>query len=76
MERGGISLRLVRFVQALVGHLRGGLLHVMVLSMYLVSGLSGAKIADVAAVGTVMRDMLAKERMPMPKAQPCSPPRR
>src|SRR5229473_3400685 len=50
MERGGISLRLVRFVHALVGHLRGGLLHVMVLSMYLVSGLSGSKTADVAAV--------------------------
>ena len=38
MERGGISLRLVRFVHAFVGHLRGGLLQVMVLSMYLVSG--------------------------------------
>ena len=61
MERGGISLRLVRFVHALVGHLRGGLLHVMVLSMYLVSGLSGSKTADVAAVGSVMRDMLKKE---------------
>ena len=54
-------LRLVRFVHALVGHLRGGLLHVMVLSMYLVSGLSGSKTADVAAVGSVMRDMLKKE---------------
>jgi len=61
MERGGISLRLVRFVHALVGHLRGGLLQVMVLSMYLVSGLSGSKTADVAAVGSVMRDMLKKE---------------
>jgi tripartite ATP-independent transporter DctM subunit len=61
MERGGISLRLVRFVHALIGHLRGGLLHVMVLSMYLVSGLSGSKTADVAAVGSVMRDMLKKE---------------
>jgi tripartite ATP-independent transporter DctM subunit len=61
MERGGISLRLVRFVQALVGHLRGGLFHVMVLSMYLVSGLSGSKTADVAAVGSVMRDMLKRE---------------
>jgi len=61
MERGGISLRLVRFVHALVGHLRGGLFHVMVLSMYLVSGLSGSKTADVAAVGSVMRDMLKKE---------------
>jgi tripartite ATP-independent transporter DctM subunit len=58
MNHGGISLRLVRFVQALVGHFRGGLLQVMVVSMYLVSGLSGAKSADVAAVGSVMRDML------------------
>ncbi|MGB6536114.1 MAG: TRAP transporter large permease subunit [Xanthobacteraceae bacterium] len=61
MERGGISLRLVRFVHAVVGHLRGGLMHVMVLSMYLVSGLSGSKTADVAAVGSVMRDMLRRE---------------
>ncbi|HZL39936.1 MAG TPA: TRAP transporter large permease subunit [Pseudolabrys sp.] len=61
MERGGISLRLVRFVHAFVGHLRGGLLQVMVLSMYLVSGLSGSKAADVAAVGTVMRGMLRKQ---------------
>jgi tripartite ATP-independent transporter DctM subunit len=58
MERGGISLRLVRFVETLVGHLRGGLLQVSVVSMYIVSGLSGSKPADVAAVGTVMRDRL------------------
>ncbi|HYM68984.1 MAG TPA: TRAP transporter large permease subunit [bacterium] len=61
MERGGISVRLVRFVYALVGHVRGGLLQVAVISMYLVSGLSGSKIADVAAVGTVMRDMIVRE---------------
>jgi len=58
MERGGISVRLVRFVYTLVGHLRGGLLQVTVASMYVVSGLSGSKPADVAAVGTVMRDEL------------------
>jgi tripartite ATP-independent transporter DctM subunit len=61
MERGGISLRLVQFVYAFVGHFRGGLLQVMVLSMYLVSGLSGSKAADVAAVGTVMRGMLKRQ---------------
>jgi tripartite ATP-independent transporter DctM subunit len=60
MERGGISVRLVRFIHALVGHLRGGLLQVTVLSMYIVSGLSGSKPADVAAVGTVMRDELSE----------------
>jgi len=58
MERGGISVRLVRFIYALVGHVRGGLLQVAVVSMYIVSGLSGSKPADVAAVGTVMRDEL------------------
>ena len=58
MERGGISVRLVRFIQTLVGHWRGGLLQVTVASMYVVSGLSGSKPADVAAVGTVMRDQL------------------
>jgi tripartite ATP-independent transporter DctM subunit len=59
MERGGISVRLIRFVQSLVGHLRGGLLQVTVVSMYVISGLSGSKPADVAAVGTVMRDELS-----------------
>ena len=58
MERGGISVRLVHFIQTLVGHWRGGLLQVTVASMYVVSGLSGSKPADVAAVGTVMRDRL------------------
>src|SRR5215470_14605945 len=58
MERGGISVRLVRFIYTLVGHLRGGLLQVAVASMYIVSGLSGSKPADVAAVGTIMRDEL------------------
>ena len=58
MERGGISVRLVRFIHTLVDHWRGGLLQVTVASMYVMSGLSGSKPADVAAVGTVMRDQL------------------
>jgi tripartite ATP-independent transporter DctM subunit len=62
MERGGLSRRLVHFIHALVGHFRGGMLQVMVISMYFVSGLSGSKSADVAAVGSVMRDMLRRER--------------
>ena len=56
MERGGISVRLIRFIHTLVGHMRGGLLQVAVVSMYVISGLSGSKPADVAAVGTIMRD--------------------
>jgi tripartite ATP-independent transporter DctM subunit len=60
MERGGISLRLVKLIHSLVGHMRGGILQVTVGSMYVVSGLSGSKPADVAAVGTVMRDELTE----------------
>ena len=68
MNEGGISRRLVRMVHAFVGHLRGGLFQVMVVSMYIVSGLSGSKAADVAAVGLVMRNMLREEGYNMERA--------
>jgi len=61
MNEGGMSRRLVHMAHAFVGHLRGGLFQVMIVSMYIVSGLSGSKSADVAAVGSVMRDMLHQE---------------
>src|SRR6201994_4251181 len=61
MEKGGISLRLVRFAMTLVGHMRGGLLQVVVLTIYMVSGISGSKIADVVAVGSVLRRELARQ---------------
>lgn len=61
MERGGISVRFIRFASALVGHLPGGLMQVVVVATYLVSGISGSKVADVAAVGSVMRETLVKK---------------
>src|ERR1700742_2103272 len=61
MEKGGISRRLVRFAMTLVGHMRGGLLQVVVLTIYMVSGISGSKIADVVAVGSVLRRELQKQ---------------
>lgn len=61
MERGGISLRLVRFAMSMVGHLRGGLHQVVIMTTFLVSGVSGSKLADVVAVGSVMREQLEKK---------------
>ena len=61
MERGGISLRLVRFAMALIGRVRGGLLQVVVVTIFLVSGVSGSKVADVAAVGPVVRRELKRQ---------------
>ena len=58
MTEGGISRRLTEFIMAVVGRVRGGLLHVIVVVMYVVSGLSGSKVADVAAVGTTMNKVL------------------
>jgi tripartite ATP-independent transporter DctM subunit len=54
METGGIARRLVEALASLVGHLRGGLNIVLVGAMYLVSGISGSKIADMAAVAPVL----------------------
>ena len=42
MNRGGITLRLVEFANAVVGHLRGGLAHVNVVTSMLFAGLSGS----------------------------------
>ena len=58
MERGGISGRLVRFAMAMVGHLRGGLLQVVIMTTFLIAGVSGSKLADVVAVGSIMREQL------------------
>jgi tripartite ATP-independent transporter DctM subunit len=65
MERGGISLRLVRFAMALIGRARGGLLQVIVVTIFLISGVSGSKVADVAAVGPVVRGELRRQGYPM-----------
>jgi tripartite ATP-independent transporter DctM subunit len=58
MTAGGLSEPLGMFVRSLVGHIRGGLLQVIVVSMYIFSGISGAKTADVAAVGTTLKPAL------------------
>lgn len=54
MEANGMSVRLIELLQRAVGHMRGGLNVVMVSSMVLFSGISGSKMADVAAVGSVL----------------------
>lgn len=64
MNSAGLTLPLAKLVDALIGHLRGGLLQVVVVTMYIFSGISGSKVADVAAVGTTMRNMLEERKYP------------
>ncbi|WP_439528395.1 TRAP transporter large permease [Pannonibacter sp.] len=61
MNRAGITLRLVEFAQALIGHLRGGLAHVNILSSMLFAGLSGSAVADVSALGSMMIPAMEKQ---------------
>jgi tripartite ATP-independent transporter DctM subunit len=54
METGGISLRLVNLARGMVGHLRGGLGMVAVVSEVFFSGISGSSLADASAIGSMM----------------------
>jgi len=54
MEANGMSVCLIELLERMVGRMRGGLNVVMVLSMVIFSGISGSKMADVAAVGSVL----------------------
>ncbi len=54
MEANGMSVRLIALLERLIGRRRGGLNVVMILSMMIFSGISGSKMADVAAVGSVL----------------------
>jgi tripartite ATP-independent transporter DctM subunit len=61
MNKGGITSRLVEFSQALMGHLRGGLAHVNVLSSILFAGLSGSAVADTSALGSMLIPAMEKQ---------------
>jgi tripartite ATP-independent transporter DctM subunit len=58
MDRGGIGARIVDFLATLIGHLRGGMLQVSIVGMYIASGISGSKAADMAAIGIPMNKTL------------------
>ncbi|MEO0485197.1 MAG: TRAP transporter large permease [Pseudomonadota bacterium] len=61
MNRGGITIRLVEFSQAIMGHLRGGLAQVNILSSILFAGLSGSAVADTSALGSTLIPAMEKQ---------------
>ncbi len=58
MNVGGISKRVVTFANALVGHIKGGLGYVTVISGMIFAGVSGSAIADTAALGSVLNPVM------------------
>ncbi|HSF62938.1 MAG TPA: TRAP transporter large permease [Paracoccaceae bacterium] len=68
MNRGGISVRIVGFAQAMVGHFRGGLAQVNVVDSMLFAGISGSAVADVSALGSIIIPQMQKKGYPKPFA--------
>ncbi|MEJ8848581.1 TRAP transporter large permease subunit [Variovorax rhizosphaerae] len=54
IEMTGMAKAMIAFLAGLLGHVRGGLQYVLVGAMYLVSGISGSKAADMAAVAPAL----------------------
>jgi tripartite ATP-independent transporter DctM subunit len=54
IEMTGLARAMVNFLASLLGHVRGGLQYVLLGAMYLVSGISGSKAADMAAVAPAL----------------------
>lgn len=54
IEMTGMARAMVGFLASLLGHVKGGLSYVLIGAMYLVSGISGSKAADMAAVAPVL----------------------
>ncbi|MDX2145505.1 MAG: TRAP transporter large permease [Rhodospirillaceae bacterium] len=60
MNSGGITTSIVRFSQSMLGHLRGGLAQVNILSSLLLAGLSGSAVADASAIGKMLIPSMAE----------------
>jgi tripartite ATP-independent transporter DctM subunit len=68
MNAGGITSSIVRFAQSLVGHVRGGLAQVNVLSSMIFAGISGSAVADASAIGKMMIPAMERDGYPRPFA--------
>ncbi|AWB33159.1 TRAP transporter large permease subunit [Orrella marina] len=60
MNAGGLSKRLVQFAMTLVGHKRGGLGYVVVVTACLMAALSGSAVADTAALAALLLPMMVR----------------
>lgn len=61
MNSGGITARIIRLAKVLVGHFKGGLAQVNIVSSLIFSGISGSATADTVALGSVLIPAMEKE---------------
>ncbi|CDF99038.1 TRAP transporter large permease [Avibacterium paragallinarum] len=62
MKHGGISERIINFAMSIVGHIKGGLGYVVIISGLIFAGLSGSAVADTAALGAILIPMMAARK--------------
>ena len=61
MDATGILDRMLKFADALVGRIRGGIAHVNVVAGMILSGVSGSAVADASAIGSALLPVMKKE---------------
>jgi C4-dicarboxylate transporter DctM subunit len=64
MDTGGISSRLVRFSNYLVGWIQGGLAHVAIVAAMFFAGITGSAVADTTAIGSALVPLMNKRGFP------------
>ncbi len=64
MDQGGLSRRIVRLSESIVGHFKGGLAMTAILASMLFAGVSGSAAADTAAIGSILIPSMKKNGYP------------
>lgn len=65
MEHGGISKRIIRFTESLVGHFSGGLAIAAILACMIFAAISGSAVATVAAIGGIIVPEMTERKYPV-----------
>ena len=60
MEHTGITRSIVQFADSIVGHIKGGLGHTVMVTGILLAGVSGSSNADASAIGSMMVPTMIK----------------
>ncbi|GKX34936.1 MAG: ABC transporter permease [Rhizobiaceae bacterium MnEN-MB40S] len=66
MNSGGVTKRIFEFANLLVGHVRGGLAHVNIVSSMFFAGISGSAVADTAGLGRIEIRAMTEAGYPKP----------
>ena len=64
MTNGGLGDRLIEFMEACLGHVKGSLSHINILSSMVFAGVSGSAVADTASIGSMNLNLMKKSGYP------------